>query len=165
MFRKNLNLYNNSIKAHNENIMNQRNNINTIEEEKTNNDNSGLINYVTMDQFKKMVYSTNIIILYKNSVLKDDFMVADYHLEENAKLLIHKGNGNYEDEYIPSEEELQNGYMGIKAIFGENLYFGEDVMKAAIIKHKGNIEEAGLYLTVKTNVEILQKEIEDKKVN
>ena len=90
-------------------------------------------------------------------------MVADYHLEENAKLLIHKGNGNYEDEYIPSEEELQNGYMGIKAIFGENLYFGEDVMKAAIIKHKGNIEEAGLYLTVKTNVEILQKEIEDKK--
>ena len=160
---KNLNLYNNSIKAHNENIMNQRNNINTIEEEKTNNDNSGLINYVTMDQFKKMVYSTNIIILYKNSVLKDDFMVADYHLEENAKLLIHKGNGNYEDEYIPSEEELQNGYMGIKAIFGENLYFGEDVMKAAIIKHKGNIEEAGLYLTVKTNVEILQKEIEDKK--
>ena len=160
---KNLSRYNNSIRAHNESIMNQKNNINTIEEEKTNSDNSNLLNYLTMDEFKKMVYNTNIIILYKNTVLKDDFTVADCHLEENSKLLIYKGGGNYEDEYIPSEEELQNGYMAIKTIFGENLYFGEDVMKAAIIKHKGNIEEAGLYLTDKNHVEIIQKEIEDKK--
>ena len=160
---RNLNLYNNSIKAHNESILNQTNNINTIEEEKTNSDYSNLVNYVTMDEFKKMVYNTNIMILYKNTVLKDDFTVADCHLEENSKLLIYKGGGNYEDEYIPSEEELQNGYMAIKTIFGENLYFGEDVMKAAIVKFKGNYEEAGLYLTNKENVEIIQKEIEDKK--
>ena len=160
---RNLNIYNNSIKAHNESILNHINRINTIEEEKTNSDNTNLVNYITMDEFKKMVYNTNIIILHKNTVLKDDFTVADCHLEENSKLLIYKGGGNYEDEYIPSEEELQNGYMAIKTIFGENLYFGEDVMKAAIVKFKGNYEEAGLYLTDKTNVEIIQKEIEDKK--
>ena len=160
---RNLNLYNKSIKAHNESILNQANNINTIEEEKTNSDNLNLVNYVTMDEFKKMVYNTNIMILHKNTVLKDDFTVADCHLEENSKLLIISGGGNYEDEYIPSEDELQKGYMAIKTIFGENLYFGEDVMKAAIVKFKGNFEEAGLYLTDKKNVEIIQKEIEDKK--
>ena len=160
---RNLNIYNNSIKAHNESILNHINRINTIEEEKTNSDNTNLVNYITMDEFKKMVYNTNIIILHKNTVLKDDFTVADCHLEENSKLLIYKGGGNYEDEYIPSEEELQNGYMAIKTIFGENLYFGEDVMKAAIVKFKGNYEDAGLYLTDKTNVEIIQKELEDKK--
>jgi hypothetical protein len=36
-------------------------------------------------------------------------------------------------------------------------------MKAAIVKFKGNYEDAGLYLTDKTNVEIIQKELEDKK--
>ena len=34
-------------------------------------------------------------------------------------------------------------------------------MKASIIKHKGNLEEAGLYLTNPDNVKILQKEIQE----
>ena len=162
----NLSLYNRKVNEYNEIILNQRNNINTNsiqEEEKMNLDSPELKYTLTMEQFKKEVYATNIIINYKNTVLKDEFTVADYKIEENSRLFIFKGNGNYEEEYVPSESVLQEGYIGIKSIFGESLYFGEDVMKASIIKHKGNIEEAGLYLTVPANVEILQKEIEEKK--
>ena len=163
---ENLVLYNKKVKEYNDNILNQRNNINTNsiqEEEKMNLDTPELKYTLTMEQFKKEVYATNILINYKNTVLKDEFTVADYKIEENSRLFIFKGNGNYEEEYVPSESELQEGYIGIKSIFGDNLYFGEDVMKASIIKHKGNIEDAGLYLTVPANVEILQKEIEEKK--
>ena len=90
-------------------------------------------------------------------------MVADYDLEEKSELLIYKGNINCQDEYIPNEEELQIGYSCIREMFGENLYFGEDVMKEAIIKYKGNIKDVRLYLNDETNVENLQKEIEYKK--
>ena len=162
----NLALYNKKVREYNDNILNQRNNINTNsiqEEEKMNLDSPELRSILTMEQFKKEVYTTNILLNYKNTVLKDEFTVADYKIEENSKLFIFKGNGNYEEEYVPSESELQEGYIGIKSIFGDNLYFGEDIMKASIIKHKGNIEEAGLYLTVPANVEILKKEIEEKK--
>jgi hypothetical protein len=139
--------------------MRQRNEINTDslqEEEKMSIDPPSMQNLVSMEQLKKMVYDTNIIINYKNTVLKDDFTVAEYHIEENSQLLIFRGNGKNEEEYIPSEDILREGYTAIKSIFGESLYFGEDIMKASIIKHKGNIEEAGLYLTVPENVKILQ---------
>ena len=161
----NLAIYNMQIKDRNEIIIENNNNINIndkSEEEKMNIDipsNSPL----NMEQFKKMVYNTNIIINYKNTVLKDEFSVADYHIEDNTTLLIFKGGGNQENEYVPSESVLQEGYTAIRLIFGDSLYFGEDVMKAAIIKYKGNSEEAGLYLTIPENVQILQKEIEEKK--
>ena len=96
---------------------------------------------LTMEQFKKMVYDSSIIISYKNTVLKDDFLVADYHIEDKSTLLIFKGGGKKEEEFIPSEDLLKEGYQAIRSIFGDNLYFGEDIMKASIIKHKGNLEE------------------------
>ena len=59
---------------------------------------------LTMEQFKKMVYDSSIIISYKNTVLKDDFLVADYHIEDKSTLLIFKGGGKKEEEFIPSED-------------------------------------------------------------
>ena len=118
-----------------------------------------LRNLLSMEQFKKIVYDSSIIISYKNTVLKDDFLVADYHIEEKSTLLIFKGGGKKEEEFIPSEDLLKEGYIAIQSLFGDNLYFGEDVMKASIIKHKGNLEEAGLYLTNPDNVKLLEKEL------
>ena len=155
--QSNLEEYNRRIKN------NKENNIITEEAEKMNIDVPVGQNILTIEQLKKMVYDTNIMIHYKNTVLKDDFFVADYHIEENSTLLIFKGGGKTEQEFIPSEELLKEGYLAIKTIFGNNLYFGEDIMKASIIKYKGDIENAGLYLTVPENVEILKREIEEKK--
>ena len=109
-----------------------------------------------------MVYYSSIIISYKNIVLKGDFLVADYHIEDKSALLIFKGGGKREEEFIPSEDLLKEGYLEIKSIFGDNLYFGEDIMKASIIKHKGNLEDAGLYLTNPDNVKLLEKELWEK---
>ena len=161
----NLNSYNKLIEKHNQNLLLQRNNINTheiMEEEKMQENDNQFQNVLTLEQFKKMVYDSSIILTYKNTVLQDDFTVADYKIEQDSKLLILKGGGKTEQEYVPTEEELNEGYTAIRTIFEENLYFGEDIMKAAIIKHKGNFEEAGIYLTVPANVEILRKELEEK---
>ena len=162
----NLDKYNKQVKAHNEAVskqINNRNNNNLREEEKMDEDLPQLKMSLDMDTFKKMVYGTNIIINYKNAVLKDDYTVADYHMEENAKLLILKGGGYTEEEFVPSEDLLTQGYSIIRDIFGENLYFGEDIMKASIIKHKGDLENAGIYLTDPENVKILQRELDEKK--
>ena len=156
--QSNLEQYNKRIKSNQESRI-----ITEEEEEKMNIDSFTPQNILTIDQLKKMVYNTNIMIHYKNAVLKDDFMVADYHIEENSTLLIFKGGGKTEEEFVPSEDLLKEGYLAIKTIFGNSLYFGEDIMKASIIKHKGNIEEAGLYLTVPENVQILKREMEEKK--
>ena len=161
----NLAQYNKTIQTYNDSILNQAkyNNYNDIyEEEKMNIESPTLRNLLSMEQFKKIVYDSSIIISYKNTVLKDDFLVADYHIEEKSTLLIFKGGGKKEEEFIPSEDLLKEGYIAIQSLFGDNLYFGEDVMKASIIKHKGNLEEAGLYLTNPDNVKILQKEIQEK---
>ena len=162
----NLKQYNKNLQTYNDNILNQRNNyynLNEIyEEEKMNLEPSPPPSLLTMEQFKKMVYDSSIIISYKNTVLKDDFLVADYHIEDKSTLLIFKGGGKKEEEFIPSEDLLKEGYQAIRSIFGDNLYFGEDIMKASIIKHKGNLEDAGLYLTSPENVEILKKEIQEK---
>ena len=69
---------------------------------------------------------------------------------------------NKEEEYIPTENELKEGYSVIKLIFGEKIYFGEDIMKEAIIHFKGNIDKAGLYLTVPDNVKTLRKKMQNK---
>ena len=160
--QKNLNLYN-------QKILNENNNsINTIE-----NNNAAPIeieNAITwenplssIEDLKKEVYRTNILINYKNKILQDEYTLADYNIEKDSNLVVLKGSGHIEEEYKPTEDELKNGYEAIKMVFGENLYFNDEVMKASIIKHKGNSEDAALYLTVPENVKNLEKEIENKK--
>ena len=165
--QNNLMLYNQDIDYNNNLILYGQNNINEkmednnmIEENKMN----LLPNISSIDDLKKEVYKTNIIINYKNKVLQDDeFTLADYKVDNNDNLTILKGSGCSEQEYKPTENELKEGYETIKMVFQNNVYFGEDVMKESIIKHKGNFEDAALYLTEPQNVKLLQKQIEERK--
>ena len=168
----NLKIYNQQIQAHNKSIINEKNNsINNMEDDNTisttsNPSSSGDIKklLLSIEEFKKEVYKTNISINYKNKVLQDgDYTLADYKVEKDSNLLIYKGEGYIEKEYKPTDEELKAGFAAIKDIFGDNLYFNEEVMRASIIKNKGNPEEAALFLTNEDNVKNLEKEIEDKK--
>ena len=149
-----INKQNNDIINNNNNIISTSSNSNNIILEKT---------LSSIDELKKEVYKTNILIQFKTKILQDEYTLADYNIENNNNLTIFKGSGYVEEEYKPTEDELKSGYEAIKLIFGENLYFNEEVMKASIIKHKGNSEDAALYLTVPDNVKILEKEIEEKK--
>ena len=101
----------------------------------------------------------------QSSDLNGNYMntLADYKVEKDSTIIIFRASGFSNKEYVPTPEELQRGYQAIMDIFGENLYFNEEVMKASIIKHRGNAEEAALYLTNPDNVKNLQKEMEEKK--
>ena len=165
----NLNLHNQKIKANNNLLLNENNNLINIEDNNTISITNGN-NTITLENplssiedLKKEVYKTNILINYKNKTLQDEYSLADYNIEKDSNLVILKGSGHFEEEYKPTEEELKNGYEAIKMVFNENLYFNEEVMKASIIKHKGNYEDAALYLTIPENVKNLEKEIENKK--
>ena len=163
----NLKLYNQIVNSNNNYEINMQNNAlmnndNTIS---TSNNTSNIIlekPLMSIDELKKEIYKTNILINFKNNTLQDEYTLADYNVENNCNLTIFKGSGHVEEEYKPTEEELKSGYDAIKLIFGENLYFNEEVMKASIIKHRGNSEEAALYLTNPDNVKILEKEIEER---
>lgn len=160
----NLKYYNEQINYNNNMIMNNLMDIkeedNTISTSSTP-DLQKTLNSV--EDLKKIVYNTSIIIHYKNSVLKDDFTLADYKVENNDNLIILKGSGFTEEEYKPTDEVLKEGYQAIKDAFGTNFCFSEEIMKASIIKHKGNFEESVLYLTDANNIKNLEKEIEEKK--
>ena len=160
--QNNLNIYNKQEDSNNNKILDGQNmvDINMIEENK----NTPQKKITSIDELKKEVYKTNILINNKGKVLKDDeFTLADYNIENNANLLILKGSGFSEKEYQPTEEELKAGYETIKMVFENNIYFGEDVMKESIIKHKGNFEDAALYLTEPKNVKLLEEQIKEKK--
>ena len=89
--KSNLAQYNKNIQNNNDNILSQRqyfNSNNMYEEEKTNIKTKHCKIYYQWKNLKKMVYDSSIIISYKNTVLKDDFFVADYHIEDNSTLLI-----------------------------------------------------------------------------
>ena len=165
----NLQIYNKIINSNNNNAINNQNNPiinndNNIISTSSNPNNMILEKTLTsIDELKKEVYKTNILIQFKNKILQDEYTLADYNVENNNNLTVFKGSGYVEEEYKPTEDQLKSGYEAIKLIFGDNLYFNEEVMKASIIKHKGNSEDAALYLTEPENVKILQKEIEDKK--
>ena len=107
----------------------------------------------SIEEFKKEVYKTNILLHYKTKVLQEDeYTLADYKVEKDSNLVIFKGAGYTEKEYVPTEEELNRGYATIREVFADNLYFDEEVMKTSIIKHKGNADEAAIFLTNPDNV-------------
>ena len=167
----NLKLYNNLVNSNNNYasnmqnnaIMNTDNNNNIISTSSDPNDIILEKNITSLDELKKEIYRTNILVQFRTKILQDEYTLADYNIENNNNLTILKGSGYVEEEYKPTEDEFKSGFEAIKLIFGENLYFSEEVMKASIIKHRGNSEDAALYLTVPENVQILEKEIEEKK--
>ena len=170
--QNNLVIYNKQVQANNNAVINGQNNLmdsmednNTISTTSNGQPSNNLQKLISsIEEFKKEVYKTNILLHYKTKVLQEDeYTLADYKVEKDSNLVIFKGAGYTEKEYVPTEEELNRGYATIREVFADNLYFDEEVMKTSIIKHKGNADEAAIFLTNQDNVKNLQKEIEDKK--
>ena len=126
-----------------------------------------IFNFITKNKYnvqnnfkiKKIFIRTLKVI----SILLGEKINEDYNTSHNNDSYEKQMNIiNMKEKYTPTENELKEGYSVIKLIFGDNLYFGEDIMKEAIIEFKGNSTEAGLYLTVPENVEKLQNKIQNK---
>ena len=112
---------------------------------------------------KNLIINFNLITLYYNEqILKNEFTLADYDIKsgENILLLSCMPNQN-EQEFSMTDEQLKEGYEQFKVVFNDR--FNEEIMKEALYKHKGDIQNAILYMTEESNAMELLKEIESKK--
>ena len=114
-------------------------------------------------EMKNLIINYNLITLYYNDqILKDEFTLADYDMKSGENILILNCMPTQnEQEFSMTEEQLKEGYEQIKVVFNDK--FNEEIMKEALYKHKGDIQNAIIYMTEESNVMELLKEIEIKK--
>ena len=119
------------------------------------------------EYIKKEIITQGFNLVYKNQVLQEenDLALSDYNVEDKDIILIQSGSGdnnnNNNNGMEISEGKLKEGYEQICGVFG-NMY-EEEIIKLAIKKNNGNVDEAIMYLTYENNIEILKKENEQNK--
>lgn len=114
-------------------------------------------------EMKNLIINYNLITLYYNDqILKNEFTLADYDMKSDENILIlNSMPSQNEQEFSMTEEQLKEGYEQIKVVFNDK--FNEEIMKEALYKYKGDIQNAIIYMTEENNVMELLKEIENKK--
>ena len=114
-------------------------------------------------EMKNLILNYNLITLYYNDqILKNEFTLADYDMKSDENILILSCvPSQNEQEFSMTEEQLKEGYEQIKVVFNDK--FNKEIMKEALYKHKGDIQNAIIYMTEESNVMELLKEIENKK--
>ena len=123
--------------------------------------------YFTIDDLREQIRQKDLIINYKQQVLQDELKLNDYNVENNDILIVESGNNinnnnnniNLGNE-IP-EHQLKEGYDQINVVF--NGMYEEDLVKLALKKQIGDIENTIMYLTVENNIKSLRDEIERNK--
>ena len=108
------------------------------------------------EYIKQEINKQGFSLVYKNQVLQEenDLALSDYNVEDKDIVLIQSGSGdnnnnNNNGMEIP-EEKLKEGYEQICGVFG-NMY-EEDIIKLAIKKNNGNVDEAIMSLTDENNI-------------
>jgi hypothetical protein len=117
-----------------------------------------------LDQLKNEIKKNNLIALSFNSVILHDYFTLDeYNIKNGDTITILNGACTDLSEYNfnMNEEQLKDAYEQIRVVFNDK--FNEEIMKGSLYKHKGDIQNAILYLAEPENAEALKKEIEDKK--
>ena len=120
----------------------------------------------TLAQVKDEIKNYNLMTLYYNDViLKDDFTLADYDMKSNDNILILNSGGGSQggEDFSMPKEQLNEAICQIQTVFNER--YSEEIMKAALYKHRGDIENTIIYLTDENNVMNLINENENKKQN
>ena len=119
----------------------------------------------SLDELKMEIKSHNYLMLYYNDqILKDDFTLADYNIKSGEIILIlNCGNEQNGEDFSMTEEQLKEAYEQIKVVFNDK--FSEEIMKEALYKHKGDIQNTIIYMTEENNIMELLKENENKKKN
>ena len=113
--------------------------------------------HYNIDEFKQDVYKKGLNIFYKGQLLEDNLVLDDYKVEQNACLIVESGvkKENNKIEFQMSEEQLKEGYNQIKGIF--NNMYEEELIKIALKKNKGDIENTVIFLTDESNIETIKK--------
>jgi hypothetical protein len=116
-----------------------------------------------LDDLRQDINKKGINIYYKGEILEEDYNLSDYDIEKNDFLIVQtaeKKNSN-KIEFEISEEKLKEGYNQINGVFSG--MYDEELIKLAIKKNTGDIENTIMFLTDENNIEKLKKEIEENK--
>ena len=118
----------------------------------------------SLPELKNEIIMHDLIVLYYNDkILKNQYTLSEYGINSGEIiLLLNKGAmGLNEDEFTLTEEQLKEGYEQIKVVFNDK--FSEDIMKEALIKNKGDVQNTIIFLTEENNVESIKTEVERQK--
>ena len=118
----------------------------------------------SLPELKNEITMHDLIVLYYNDkILKNQYTLSEYGINSGEIiLLLNKGAmGLNEDEFTLTEEQLKEGYEQIKVVFNDK--FNEDIMKEALIKNKGDVQNTIIFLTEENNVESIKTEVERQK--
>ena len=104
-----------------------------------------------------------IVLCYNDKILKNKFTLAEYDINSGDIILLLNKNaiGLNEDEFNLTDTQLKEGYEQIKVVFNDK--FSDEIMKEALKKNKGDIQNSIIYLTDEKNVENLMEEVDKNK--
>ena len=103
---------------------------------------------------KKKIHETGIILNWRGKILSDDCNVGDYDLENNANVILFKDDPQYKANAI-DEKTIENCVSELKNIFE----YDDEILRIAVKKNNGNLEEATIYLTNEDHIEMIKREI------
>ena len=122
---------------------------------------------LNLDQLKNEIRKNNLIVLfYYPKILKDEYTLAEYTIQSGESILILNGAStsiNSDANFSMTEAQLADAYSQIKVVFEDK--YNEEIMKAALYKNKGNIDNTILYIADQNNITSLIKEMEINKKN
>ena len=122
---------------------------------------------LTLDQLKNEIRKNNLIVLfYSPKILKDEYTLAEYNIQSGEGILILNGAStsiNSDANFSMTDAQLTDAYTKIKVVFEDK--YSEEIMKAALYKNKGDIDNTILYIADQNNITKLLQEMEENKKN
>jgi hypothetical protein len=115
-------------------------------------------------QMKSEIIQQDLILLYYNEKkLKNEFTLAEYGITSGEIiLLLNRGSVGIEaDNFSLTDAQLKEGLEQVKVVFNDK--FSDELIKEALNKNKGDIENTIIFLTEESNVKNLREEVQIKK--
>ena len=121
---------------------------------------------LTLDQLKNEIRQNNLIILFlAPQILKDDYTLAEYNIKSGEEIIILNGastTANSDANFSMTDAQLKEAYSQIKVVFEDK--FSEEIMKEALYKNKGDVQNTILFMAEPNNITNLLNEIEINKI-
>ena len=121
--------------------------------------------HFSLEDMKQDIYKKGIDVYFRQEILEDNLILNDFQIEPNDCLVVEShskkdNNNNNKIEFEISEEKLKEGCDQLKNVF--NMY-EDELLKIALKRNKGDVENTVMYLTDENNINNINKEIEEKK--
>ena len=122
---------------------------------------------LTLDQLKNEIRQHNLIILFSSpKILKDNYTLAEHNIQNGDEIIILNGANttiNSDMNFSMTDDQLKEAYNQIKVVFEDK--YNEEIMKEALYKNRGDIQNTILFMAEQNNITNLLEEIENNKKN